>query len=674
MIPHKLRVVPARSVLAAFVACASLIASTGARAQEPSFGGTGGVVERDMRPVATGAAHRPTISMRSTWTGLVQERSRVDITFSEGVTGFELRDIDVDHARIISNLSGSGANYHVTLATEDDYQGPVLIRIAANVARASDYHGNDRTTEIVYVDNKPPSALKAEVDADELVVTFSEVLNGNRIPSVTDFIVHVTDNAGVFALEDVTRVEVRVDRVILTLGNEVRFDDEVDLFYRDTGANAIEDLVGNRALRFASELEVTNRTGRGIGTPGPPRNLTARAVGSSVIELDWSPPLEDGGYDVIGYRIEVSSNGGATWSDLVADTGDNETRYRHTGLAAGITRHYRVSAINYYGVGARSDVDSATTQERVPNAPRRLTARARGTSTIELDWTAPSSGSGGPITGYRIEESPNGNSRWTVLEADTDSRTTEYTHTRLNPGTTRHYRVAAINGAGRGNWSSVAHATTDITAPDAPSGLSAVPSGLGGSNQLLLTWTRPSTDGGSPIRGYLIEMSTNGRSGWTQVVANTRSTATNYVHLRLAPATTRFYRVAAINAQGKGAYSNVATGTTNAARPGQPRSLGARAAGPKSITLSWEAPSSDAGAAITGYSIRRRASNSSSWITIRTNTGSTATTFQDTDTNLEPATAYLYQVRRDQLRGSAASGRPRRAHARTPTFLEHPPT
>ena len=187
-----------------------------------------------------------------------------------------------------------------------------------------------------------------------------------------------------------------------------------------------------------------------------------------------------------------------TWSSLARNTGSTATR-RHTGLTARTTRHYRVSAINSYDTGAPSNVASATTEERVPDPPTpptRLTARARGTSTIDLDWTAPSSVSAAPITGYRIEVSSTGNSRWTALEADTDSRATDYRHTGLNPGTTRHYRVAAINRVGRSAWSSVVSATTDVTVPGAPSGLRAVPSGLGGSNQLRLTWTRPSTDGG----------------------------------------------------------------------------------------------------------------------------------------------------------------------------------
>ena len=378
------------------------------------------------------------------------------------------------------------------------------------------------------------------------------------------------------------------------------------------------------------------------GPPGPPRHLDARAAGSSVIELNWDPPLSDGGSAITGYRIEASAAGGVRWSTLERNTRSTATRYRHTGLAGGTTHHYRVSAINAIGAGDFSDEDSATTDPGVPNAPGGLSARARGTSAIALTWTAPVSDGGSPVTGYRIEVSPTGVAGWTPVVASTNSRATAYTHSGLAPGTTRHYRVAAINRAGRGPWSSVPRATTDVTTPGAPTGLRAVASGLRGSNQLLLTWTRPSANGGSSLTGYLIQMSPNGVSGWTTIVINTRSTTTIYLHSGLAPGTTRYYRVAAINSRGTGAYSNVAPGSTNAGRPGQPRNLRARAGGPKSITITWEAPSSDGGARITGYTIRARGPHDGTWITIQRNTGSTATTF--THTNLQPASAYRYQV------------------------------
>ena len=97
----------------------------------------------------------------------------------------------------------------------------------------------------------------------------------------------------------------------------------------------------------------------------------------------------------------------------------------------------------------------------MPGAPTGLTATASGTSTINLTWDAPSSDGGASISGYRIEVSPNGNSNWSNREANTGTTTTTYSHTSLSAGTTRHYRVSAINSVGTGAASNVDDATTD---------------------------------------------------------------------------------------------------------------------------------------------------------------------------------------------------------------------
>ena len=161
--------------------------------------------------------------------------------------------------------------------------------------------------------------------------------------------------------------------------------------------------------------------------------------------------------------LKVSTNG-SNWSDLVADTDSTATSYSHTGLTAGSTRYYRVSAINSAGTSAPSSTDSATTDSppaaTAPDAPTGLTATADGQTEIDLSWTAPSDDGGAAINGYKIEVSTGGSS-WTNLVADTGSTTTNYSHTGLTAGTTRHYRVSAINSAGTGPASSSDSATTD---------------------------------------------------------------------------------------------------------------------------------------------------------------------------------------------------------------------
>ena len=94
--------------------------------------------------------------------------------------------------------------------------------------------------------------------------------------------------------------------------------------------------------------------------PGAPEGLTAAGNGQTRIDLSWRAPASDGGAAITGYRIEVSENG-STWNDLVADTRNAATSYSHTGLTAGSTRHYRVSAINSAGTGPASNIATGTT-------------------------------------------------------------------------------------------------------------------------------------------------------------------------------------------------------------------------------------------------------------------------------------------------------------------------
>ena len=135
---------------------------------------------------------------------------------------------------------------------------------------------------------------------------------------------------------------------------------------------------------WTSPEPATTSTGT---APGPPLDLTATAVSSSAIELSWSPPGSGGSSAIIGYRIERSSTRTGGWGEIEDDTGNTRTTYQDTGLSPNTTYYYRVSAINSFATGDPSNVDDATTEPDVPDAPGRLTAQARGVSVIELAWT-----------------------------------------------------------------------------------------------------------------------------------------------------------------------------------------------------------------------------------------------------------------------------------------------
>ena len=124
-------------------------------------------------------------------------------------------------------------------------------------------------------------------------------------------------------------------------------------------------------------------------TPGAPTGLSATANGQTQIDLSWSGPSDGGGAAITGYRIEVSADRTA-WSDLVGDSGSTSTTHSHTGLTAGSTRHYRVSAINSAGAGSASAIATGTTASPPPAgspATDRAALVALYNATDGADWT-----------------------------------------------------------------------------------------------------------------------------------------------------------------------------------------------------------------------------------------------------------------------------------------------
>src|SRR5438128_6589429 len=106
--------------------------------------------------------------------------------------------------------------------------------------------------------------------------------------------------------------------------------------------------------------------------PSSRSGLAATAVSSSQINLSWAPPADNGGSAITGYKIERSTDGGITWTALVANTGSAMTTYSDTALSHTTAYTYRVSAINSVGTGSPSSTASATTLTAAPSPPTLL--------------------------------------------------------------------------------------------------------------------------------------------------------------------------------------------------------------------------------------------------------------------------------------------------------------
>ncbi len=415
------------------------------------------------------------------------------------------------------------------------------------------------------------------------------------------------------------------------------------IYYRVRAHNSIDTGPPSDAVR-ATTFVATK--------PEAPTGLTATADGPSVIHLSWTVPSDNGGAAITGYRIESFRLGGGLWTEVIANTQSTATTYMHTGLSANTTLHYRVSAINTAGTGgASSSVRATTTAATAPAAPTELTAKPDGPTIINLSWTAPSRNGGVAITGYQIVSSPTGTGdTWVNLVDNTESTTTTYAHTGLTAGTTRHYRVRAINSVDPGAWSNVDMATTAAvaTAPDAPTALTATAEG---QTTITLSWTAPASNGGAVIMGYRIEVSTDGGTSFSELVAS--HSTTSYSHTGLDAGTARHYRVLAINSAGRSGWSNTDMATTAAATaPGAPPNLQVFPSGFHDVRLTWGRPPSDS--PITGYKVEWSTDGGTNWEALIGYDDLTRTRYEFISSRLTPGSVFHFRVLARSASGDSA--------------------
>lgn len=220
----------------------------------------------------------------------------------------------------------------------------------------------------------------------------------------------------------------------------------------------------------------------------------------------------------------------------------------------------------------------------VPSEPTGVQGVA-STDTVSLVWNAPATNGGDSIVAYRVQYSANAGSTWTTFSTVTDE---VEDITGLTPNTTYLFRVAAINSAGSGPYSSPYSITTQpyagaSTVPGAPTGLAGTPT----TNSVALTWSAPASDGGSGITGYRVQYSANGGATWTDFGSPTPGTSRTVTGL--TGGIGYRFRVAAVNAIGTGAPSASITVSTLAALPSEPLNLVASVSG-NNVALDWDAP------------------------------------------------------------------------------------
>ena len=136
--------------------------------------------------------------------------------------------------------------------------------------------------------------------------------------------------------------------------------------------------------------------------PDAPTTLTRNDASTTKTQVafTWSAPVIDGGDTVIDYKIEMDDDNDGVYSTVA--TGVTSTAHTETGLLAGSSYKFRVSARNSVGYSTPSSVLTIVAAT-VPSQPSAPTATLNGETSFTINWSPPTDLGGQTISGYRLE-------------------------------------------------------------------------------------------------------------------------------------------------------------------------------------------------------------------------------------------------------------------------------
>ncbi|CAF3878648.1 unnamed protein product, partial [Adineta steineri] len=308
-----------------------------------------------------------------------------------------------------------------------------------------------------------------------------------------------------------------------------------------------------------------------------------------------------------------------------------------------------------------------------PSKPKNLIAKLIDIGECELVWEEPEDDGGSPLTGYCIEkcEERRASSWDEVCVMSFEERKTIVN--RLIDGAKYRFRVSAENKYGRSEPCEYPE-TILIKSPfDPPSTPEAPLIDEIFATTCRVQWTPPTSDGGSPLTGYIVERRLQGATRWSKVTKQPISPdITQVISEDLIEGSEYEFRVIACNkvAQSEpSAPSRTIIAKNPFDKPGAPLELVIDSVGNEWIELSWQPPLSDGGSPITGYVVERRTPGNYRWhAPTEASEGTTAKI-----RSLHTGHKYEFRVRAQNLAGlGEPSNSTKETEIRAPVIGEKP--
>ena len=244
-----------------------------------------------------------------------------------------------------------------------------------------------------------------------------------------------------------------------------------------------------------------------------------------------------------------------------------------------------------------------------------------GDSELRVTWTEPDN-DGPAIVAYDLRHSTDG-SDWTVVSNvwtnDYPNLPLSHTIPSLQNGQSYEVQVRARNSGGPGHWSESRTGTPAASTPSATvPGTPAAPTVTPGNGQLTVEWEAPASNG-SDIEGYQVRyiLSSADESDDDNWTVRNAGNNKSYVIASLTNGESYDVQVLATNGVGDSLWSPTATGAPvapppSATAPDAPVITGVTP-GNGQLAITWNAPTSDGGAAIMSYTLRHKPTSGSIW-------------------------------------------------------------
>jgi len=335
---------------------------------------------------------------------------------------------------------------------------------------------------------------------------------------------------------------------------------------------------------YLFSVAVTNKAGTGVAAaaaapavpftlPNAPQ-ISNVAGGDMSVTVNWTS-MGTGGSPITGYSVQAYVSGTADTGKTCTTTG--ATSCIVSSLTNGVTYTFKVTATNARGKSAESLASGESIPAGRPPAPTGVVATSNVSSSSVVSWTA-SSNTNGPLIGFVVTASPGG----VTCSAGPADRSC--TVTGLTNGTSYSFTVRMKNPWGFSLESNTASAT-----PSTVPGAARIMGVVVADAKATVTFAAPTSNGGAAITGYTVTSTPGGKTCTTTLLSCDVSGLTN--------GTAYTFTVTATNASGSGSASSASVAVTPAGPPSAPTGVTA-SEGNASATVSWTAPTSTGGAAI----------------------------------------------------------------------------